>query len=117
MTGLTIETSHLGERAILRLRGSLDAATSKDLDHITRTLAGGEARHIALDCSELAYLTSAGLKAILEAFLAIRPHGSMLVVATHDPENMLRFVGMDRLLPVCSVLPTEWSEGRARNPD
>ncbi|MGF1547433.1 MAG: STAS domain-containing protein [Thiotrichales bacterium] len=111
MSGLKIETRQSDGRAVIHLRGSLDATTSPDLEHVARALQDSEIQHLALDCRDLSCVTSAGLKLILAVYLGFRERGSLrIVTASGDAEAVLRGVGLDRLLPFAPTLPADWSE-------
>ena len=58
--GLAIEKT-MGEKTILALKGRLDTTTTPELKEI-----GAETKKLILDFSEVQYVSSAGLRAILK---------------------------------------------------
>lgn len=75
----TIEVHAFDQGRILSLHGYLDASTSNILDQeIQKTLA--DAIHkIIIDCTNLTYISSAGLGIFMKHIDAIRKHGGDLV--------------------------------------
>ena len=63
-----------------RLQGSLEAATAPALEEqVSRWLDGG-ARDLELDCRDLEYVSSAGLRVFLGAVKRLKPQGGRLVL-------------------------------------
>ena len=57
-----------GEQLIAQLSGRLDTAASAEITSDFQTLSDQANRHIILDCSQLEYISSSGLR----LFLALR---------------------------------------------
>lgn len=63
-----------------RLQGRLDTATAPALEEqVGRWLDGG-ARDLELDCRDLEYVSSAGLRVFLGAVKRLKPQGGRLVL-------------------------------------
>ncbi len=88
---LVLATEREGERAILTVRGELDAYSAPALeDHVARLL--GDDRHdIVLDLSQTTFLDSSGLRAILTAYRRIGERGGKLALR-RPSEPVLRLL-------------------------
>ena len=70
----------------VRLSGNLDTATSPELEAFFQENLE-TAEHLLIDCQELAYISSAGLRVILKAYKAMSKKGGM--VLTHVNETVM----------------------------
>jgi anti-sigma B factor antagonist len=90
---LTITTHRSGEEIRVRLVGELDIGNAAEFEE---TLMAAEAAHagcIRVDLSELEFLDSAGLRAILSAQLRAAVGGDTLVLVP-GPERVQRLFAM-----------------------
>lgn len=62
-----LETEIRGQAAILTLSGELDAAAAPELRERIADLAGEDITKLVLDVSDLSYMASAGLRALVFA--------------------------------------------------
>lgn len=74
---LTIES---GNPVVARLAGRLDTAASAEITPDFQNLAEEADKHIILDCSELAYISSSGLRLFLTLRKASAAKGGKLQV-------------------------------------
>lgn len=65
---MTIKLVKEGEQLVAQLSGRLDTAAAVEVTPDFQALAEQAAKHIILDCSELEYISSSGLR----LFLALR---------------------------------------------
>ena len=65
---MTINIVNEGEQLVAQLSGRLDTAAAAEIAPDFQTLAEQAAKHIILDCSQLEYISSSGLR----LFLALR---------------------------------------------
>ena len=65
---MTINLVNEGEQLVAQLSGRLDSAAAAEVAPDFQTLAEQAAKHIILDCSQLEYISSSGLR----LFLALR---------------------------------------------
>ncbi len=87
---MRIEKEQRGPWVVLHMRGRLDAATAAEFDAMAETLSGKEAAKLVLDCGDLAYISSAGLRSIL--FLAKRIHAAKGVLMFCGLSGMVKEV-------------------------
>jgi anti-sigma B factor antagonist len=101
-----IKTEHNGEAIIYRLRGSLDLATAPSL-RAALLEAADEGKHdIVVDLSQLEFLDSTGLGAIIGAHRRALEHdGRVRLVVSDGPiQRLLSITGLMRILSVYSTL-------------
>lgn len=73
---MEIEALHYNARqpvTVLRIRGDIGAESSGALLEKAQEVYQAGARHLLLDLSEVGYMSSAGLKAIHQIFMLLRP--------------------------------------------
>jgi len=78
--------------------GRLDAAESERADRALKALTGP----LMLDCSELDYISSAGLGILIEAHKRLAAAGHALTLTNLNPRvrNIFAYAGLDRLLKI-----------------
>jgi anti-sigma B factor antagonist len=85
----------------------LDRTTAADIRHrVASALADGK-RRLVVDLSDVGYLDSSAIAALLEATSRAQHHGSRLTVVTPDRSRVamiLNMTGVDRLLDICETL-------------
>ena len=83
---MTIEKIANGGTITLKVIGRLDTTTAPQLEE-TVVAAAAEAKNLILDCAELAYVSSAGLRVILKAQKLMMRKGTMKL--THVNETVM----------------------------
>ena len=83
---MTIEKISNGGTITLKVIGRLDTTTAPQLEE-TVVAAAAEAKDLILDCAELAYVSSAGLRVILKAQKLMMRKGTMKL--THVNETVM----------------------------
>ena len=104
--GLHIELEEIDKVVILRLDGRLDAATAPVLDRKIQMLVDDGHIQIALDFSQIDYLSSAGMRVLLSEGRKLHAkHGSFALFSlSSEVEEVLKMAGFDRIL---NIFPTE----------
>jgi anti-anti-sigma factor len=104
--GLEIELDEIDKVIVLRLDGSLDAATAPVLDRKIHTLVNDGHIQIALDFTHVDYLSSAGLRVLLSETRKLHAkQGTFLLFSlSAEVEEVLKMAGFDRIL---QIFPTE----------
>ena len=75
-----------GAAVVVSLNGRLDGVTAPDLEAtITAIVERGDVR-VALDCAEMGYVSSAGLRALLVSARKCQQGGGKLTVADLQPD-------------------------------
>ena len=83
---------------VARLSGRLDAA---EADSAMDALNAVDAP-LTLDCSELEYISSAGIAIIMETYKRLTGSGHRLILVQMTPKvrNVFRYAGLDRVLQI-----------------
>ena len=83
---MTIEKTITGTAATLKIIGRLDTTTAPELEATIDGCVAG-IKELVLDCSELEYVSSAGLRVILKAQKLMNAQGNMKL--THVNETIM----------------------------
>ena len=82
---MEVEIGQAGEITLVTPKGRLDSATSPELEQRLLGLAATPGAALVIDCRELAYVSSAGLRVLLMAAKAARGAGARIALATLQP--------------------------------
>ena len=80
---MTITEKRHGTELTLVIEGSLDSASFKQLEQKVQTALDG-VEFLVLDCKDLEYVSSAGLRAMLAAQKAMSKQGKMVVRGANE---------------------------------
>lgn len=100
MSTILINTGLIGGASVLTVSGRVDSETAPQLDDALAALAGGAGKKIVVNLRGVDYMSSAGLRAIVKAYQAVRKSGGDLHLAevSNPVEVVLRTVGMMQML-------------------
>jgi anti-sigma B factor antagonist len=103
---LEVTTRPDGGRAVLRLRGELDIASSDDLRRHLNEARREHGEHLVLDLTDLEFMDSNGLSVIVACYKAVTANGGGLVLAAPRPivRRALEITGLHRRIPVTDTL-------------
>ena len=90
-----------GDVMLLGIKGRLDASTANELEEkLLASINGGE-RRLALDCSQLDYISSAGLRVLLLAAKRLgSSNGKIVLFALKDQiKGVFDIAGFSSLFP------------------
>ena len=97
---MTIEKTITGTAAVLKIVGRLDTTTAPELEAtVNGCIAGITA--LELDCSELEYVSSAGLRVILNAQKLMNVQGEMKI--THVNEVIMEVFDITGFLDILTI--------------
>jgi anti-sigma B factor antagonist len=82
----------------IKLIGRLDASQAENATAALKGLATSA----TADCSELEYISSAGIGVIIETFKRLRDAGHTLTLASMNPRvrNVFAYAGLDKVLRI-----------------
>ena len=89
---MKIEKKIQDETITLAIRGRLDTTTAPELEEEINEL-GDSFQELVLDCGELSYISSAGLRVLLSAQKAANANGSRMTL-THVNEEIMEVFDM-----------------------
>lgn len=92
-----------GDWIVMAVSGRLDATTSPELEkEIAAWWAPGSAKNLLLDMTELAYISSAGLRIILAASKKLKAAGGKIALSGLQPlvMDVFRISGFEAVIPI-----------------
>ncbi len=101
---LEIEVEHSEDHTLCRPVGELDAYTVTSFRETLGELSTSE--RLVIDLSEVPFMDSAGLGALIGGIRRAREHGGEVAVACSRPTltRLLHTTGFDRIVPVTETL-------------
>jgi anti-anti-sigma factor len=101
-----LEQQQYGDTVVVRLGGEFDVAAEEYFDRIVERLVA-EAKAVVLDLSELSFIDSSGLRALLRAWKRSQEDGGSLTIVSGNGQvrNTMRLTGADEVLPLVAELP------------
>ena len=99
---MKFDVSHAGTVCIVKVIGSIDGTTSQDLQDTLAKLLGPDRKNMVIDCSELQYTSSAGLRVLLGGVKDSRRMGGDLRLASVQGGvlKVLTMAGFDSILKI-----------------
>lgn len=106
---------HLDGNAVVMVSGELDLETAPELRQALNTVIASGYQQIVLDVSELSFVDSQGLAALIHAQQQLSGNGRSLVLRSPQPAlvNLLQLMGLRDILSVAEIQV----EGPLRGPD
>lgn len=93
-----------GDLSVLRIEGRIDAATSANVEHAVNAAIGGGIKRLVFDMGAVAYVSSAGLRAILLAAKNAKAAGGGIAVCGLQPsvEEVFTVSGFGKIIPIAA---------------
>ncbi|WP_336367026.1 STAS domain-containing protein [Marinobacter sp. C2H3] len=101
-----IERKTSDEAVSLELQGSLDSDTAPQLDECLARVAGPETRVIALELSELTFISSAGLRVIFKTLKQLKARGGQITVSGMS-KGVRKVFEIVRVMPDLTVFASQ----------
>jgi anti-anti-sigma factor len=103
---MDIKTIKQGAVTVLNVEGRLDSMSSLDFEKQLSKLIEGGSVFIALDCSKLDYMSSAGLRAILTAAKKTKQMNGKLAIGnpSRQVNEILDIAGFASILPIFKTI-------------
>jgi len=101
---MDIQTRQGEQYAVASPRGRIDAVTASEFETVVKDLAGKTGcRHLILNFSEIDYISSAGLRAILAIAKFLKAQGGGLIFASLREAvlNVFKISGFESMFPIC----------------
>ena len=99
------------------LQRRIDASVADDFKHQMISLAKDGPRHLMVDISDVDFIDSSGLGAIIAALKQLGPEGELTVCGAQEPVlNLFKLTRMDRVFEMCAH-PEDILEPHGVSPD
>lgn len=87
---------------LMKVSGEVDASSSIELDQAIDQVIGNGPQHLIVDCSELNYISSAGLGVFMSYIEEFKKHDAALVIfgLSAKVKNVFEILGLDQLLTI-----------------
>lgn len=104
---MDIEITLQDDVHVLKVSGQLDALSGADYEQRLNRLVAEGARRLVVDFGPLVYISSAGLRALLNTSKPLLAQGGALVYANLQPSvrEVFEMTGLLSLFNVCDSLP------------
>ena len=90
-----------GERMTIALEGRLDTLTAPELQKALEDYKLSELSEIVLDLSKLEYISSAGLRVLLQAFRSMKMGGVMRIINANEvTRKVFEVTGFDEYFTI-----------------
>ncbi len=90
-----------GDETVLRIEGTLDAATAPDLRTVVDAIVDEGRLLVTLELSGLRLIDSSGVGVIVSLFKRVRAHGGQVRIQglRDQPRAIFRLLRLDRVFP------------------
>ena len=97
---LEIAEAPPGGVAVVRLVGTLDVSSQHEAERFLAGLVAAGHTRLALDCAGLAFVSSAGLRALIGTVKLVKPRGGGLAICSPHPpiRQLIELSGLKALL-------------------
>lgn len=102
---LELEVRTTVSASVVRVRGSAGIGEAEEMRTVLENLASGPPGAIVLDLSEMDFICSSGLGAIIYAHLKARKHHGQIRLVNPQPK-VLQLLETTRLTKLFSIYPT-----------
>ncbi len=102
---IDIKTSPSEGYLLMKVTGEVDASSSIELDEAIKKVIEEEPQNLVVDCTDLDYISSAGLGVFMSYIEEFRKHEASLVIFGLNPKvkNVFEILGLDQLLKICAT--------------
>jgi anti-sigma B factor antagonist len=104
---LSLDTSQYGRWTVVSVQGELDLYTAPQLRETVLGLDAGSAPHIAIDLSDVGFIDSSGLGAIIACLKHVREQDGQLALVTPAASpltKLLALTGLDAAVPTVASI-------------
>ena len=104
--GLKMEQRHVGAAAVVKISGSAGMEEAEFLRRELEALAGQQIPLAILDLSDMSFISSLGLGAIISMHLKSRHHGGKIAIVHPQPAvlNVLETTRLTQLFPIFATI-------------
>ncbi len=98
-----VATIHeIDNQYVATLKGELDTAAAVEAEQVLKPLYKSDGRDIIIDCTDLEYIASSGLRILISILKGARANGSKVVIRNlnDDIRNVFRLTGFINLFEI-----------------
>lgn len=90
--------------SIIKIAGKLDSNTSGKLEEMILNLINGGEKKLLIDCTDLSYISSAGLRVLLLAAKKLKISGGKIVLSALNEHliEIFAIAGFTKIFPIFS---------------
>lgn len=92
----------LENQYVATLKGELDTAAAVEAEQVLKPLYNSDGRDIIIDCTELEYIASSGLRILISILKGAKAKGSKVTIRNlnDDIRNVFRLTGFINLFEI-----------------
>lgn len=92
----------LDNQYVVTLKGELDTAAAVEAERALKPLYNNDGRDIVIDCTELEYIASSGLRILISILKGAKAKGSKVTIRNmnDDIRNVFRLTGFINLFDI-----------------
>ena len=92
----------LENQYVATLKGELDTAAAVEAEQVLKPLYNSDGREIIIDCTELEYIASSGLRILISILKGAKAKGSKVTIRNmnDDIRNVFRLTGFINLFDI-----------------
>lgn len=96
---MTVTIKENGEQTVVVLVGELDTVAATETEKALQQIMQGDKKDIVLDCTEMPYIASSGLRLFLALLKAVKNRGGMVTLkgVNDDIMSVLKVTGFDSM--------------------
>lgn len=87
---------------VATLKGELDTAAAVEAEQVLKPLYKSDGRDIIIDCTDLEYIASSGLRILISILKGAKANGSKVIIRNmnDDIKNVFRLTGFINLFEI-----------------
>ncbi|MDE0101926.1 MAG: STAS domain-containing protein [Bryobacterales bacterium] len=99
---MELETTRSGDVVIAEACTRVDSTNAREFERTLMRLAGGADRGMVVDCEGLAYISSAGLRAVLLVRKSLKSQGKRFAMCGlgHPIREVFAISGFEKIIPL-----------------
>lgn len=99
---MDIKITKQDDSVVLNISGRVDTTTAKDFEAVAKEVLAGECSNIILDCAELSYVSSSGLRVFLILQKGvIAKKGKLTLTGMIEPiKEVFRITGFSKIFNI-----------------
>ncbi len=100
---MKIRTEHQDRALVMSVSGRIDAGNAREFEASMEGVLDKAGRGVILDCTDLTYVSSAGLRVLLKITRELEQRHVVLVICSlsRSISEVFRISGFDQIIPVC----------------